>query len=137
MGDVKISSKKFIKLNEHFYMNGEGDILKYKKYCIIHSCKKLSSFNYENEKEFLYCNDHKLDNMINIKKGHILCKEHNISFSKDSYCKECEKINCLLCNQTVNKIIIFKKFISIILIKIFVENFLNLNITISLYLSII
>ena len=32
-------------------MNGEGDILKYKRYCIIHSCKKLASFNYENEKE--------------------------------------------------------------------------------------
>ena len=30
MSDVKISSKKFIKLNEYFYMNSEGDILKYK-----------------------------------------------------------------------------------------------------------
>ena len=47
--------------------------------------------------------------MINIKKGHILCKEHNISYSKDSYCKECEKINCLLCNQTVNKNHYFQK----------------------------
>ena len=27
---VKISSKKFIKLNEYFYMTPEGDILKYK-----------------------------------------------------------------------------------------------------------
>ena len=103
MSDVKNSSKKFIKLNEYFYMNSEGDILKYKKYCIINDYKKLASFNYENEKEFLYCNEHKLDNMINIKKSHILCKEHNISYSKDSYCKECEKINCLLCNQTANK----------------------------------
>ena len=47
--------------------------------------------------------------MINIRKGHILCKEHNISYSKDSYCKECEKINCLLCNQTVNKNHYFQK----------------------------
>ena len=47
---VKNSSKKFIKLNEHFYMNSEGDILKYKKYFIINDCKKLASFNYHNEK---------------------------------------------------------------------------------------
>ena len=103
MSDVKVSNKNFIKLNEYFYMNSEGDILKYKKYCILHSCKKLASFNYENEKEFLYCNEHKLDDMINIKKGHILCKEHNISYSKDLFCKECERIICLLCNKIVNK----------------------------------
>ena len=109
MTDVKISSRKFIKLNEYFYMNSEGNILKYKKYCIIHSCKKLGSFNYHNEKEFLYCNEHKWDNIINIKKGHILCKEHNISYSKDSYCKECEKLHCLLCNQNVNKSHYFSK----------------------------
>ena len=109
MSNVKICNNKITKLNDYFYMNGEGDILKYQKYCIIHFCKKLASFNYENEKIFLYCNDHKLDNMINIKKSHILCKEHNISYSKDSYCKECEKINCLLCNQTVNKSHYFSK----------------------------
>ena len=50
MCDVKIYSKKFIKLNEYFYMTPEGDVLKYKKYCIIHHCKKLASFNQENEK---------------------------------------------------------------------------------------
>ena len=47
--------------------------------------------------------------MINIKKGHILCKEHNISYSKDSFCKECERLHCLLCNQTVNKSHYFSK----------------------------
>ena len=30
MSDVKIYCKKFIKLNDYFYMNGEGDVLKYK-----------------------------------------------------------------------------------------------------------
>ena len=103
MSDVKISSKKFMKINEYFYMTPEGDILKYKKYCIVGDCKKLASFNYHNEKIFLYCNEHKLDNMINIRRGSVLCKEHNISYSKDSFCKECEKMNCLLCNQNVNK----------------------------------
>ena len=90
-------------------MNDKGDILKYKKYCIIHSCKKLASFNYQNERIFLYCNYHKLDNKINIKKGHILYKEHNISYSKDSYCKECEKLHCLLCNHKVTNSHYFSK----------------------------
>ena len=71
--------------------------------------KKLASFNYHNKKEFLYCNEHKLDNMINIRKGYILCEEHNISYSKDSFCKECEKLHCLLCNQDVNKQHYFSK----------------------------
>ena len=103
-------------------MNCKGDVLKYKKYCIITDCKKLASFNYHNEKIFLYCNDHKLDNMIDIKKDHILYKEHNISYSKDSCCKECEKLHCLLCNQNVNKSNYFSKNILIILIKILVYN---------------
>ena len=88
---VKISCKKFIEINEYFYMTLEGDILKYKKYCSVGDCKKLASFNYHNKKIFLYCNEHKLDNMINIRRGCVLCKEHNISYSKDSFCKECEK----------------------------------------------
>ena len=90
-------------------MNSEGDILEYKKYCIINDCKKLSSYNYYNEKNFLYCDEHKLPNMINIRKGYVLSKEHNISYSKDSFCKECEKITRLLCNQTVNKQHYFQK----------------------------
>ena len=109
MSDVKICNNKITKLNDYFCMNYKGDVLKYKKYCIINYCKKLASFNYHNEKIFLYCKEHKLDNMINIKKGHILCKEHNISFSKDSFCKECEKLHCLSCNQNINKSHYFAK----------------------------
>ena len=63
---------KIIKLNQHFYMSPNGDILKYKKYHIINDCKKLASFNYHNEKIFLYCNEHKLDKKINIRKGYVL-----------------------------------------------------------------
>ena len=68
MADVKICNNKIKNLNDYFYMNSEGDISKYKKYCIINDCKKLASFNYHNEKIFLYCNEHKLDDIINIKK---------------------------------------------------------------------
>ena len=108
MSDVKIcNSKKIAKLNQYFYMSPEGDVLKYKKYCIIHSCKKLASFNYHNEKIFLYCNEHKLDKMINIRKGYVLCEEHNISYL--IFYKECEKLHCLLCNQDVNKQHFFSK----------------------------
>ena len=45
--------------------------------------------------------------MINIRKGYVLCKEHNISYLK--FCKECEKMSCLLCNQDVNKQHYFSK----------------------------
>ena len=30
---------KFTKLNQYFHMTPEGNILKYKKYCIINDCK--------------------------------------------------------------------------------------------------
>ena len=40
-------------------MTPEGEIFKYKKYCIVNNCKKLSSFNYTGEKKLLYFNDHK------------------------------------------------------------------------------
>ena len=47
-----MSGKKMTKLNEFFYMTSEGEILKYKKYCVINNCKKLSSFNYSDKKKF-------------------------------------------------------------------------------------
>ena len=46
-----MSSKKMTKLNEYFYMTPEGEILKYKKYCIINNCKKLASYNLSRRKE--------------------------------------------------------------------------------------
>ena len=58
-------------------------------------------------KKILYCNEHKKDKMINIRKGYKYCDKHNISYLK--YCKECEKFYCLLCDQTVNKEHYFSK----------------------------
>ena len=55
------------KLNKYFYMDSNQKILKYKKYCIISYCEKNASFNYKNEKDPIYCNTHKLENMINVK----------------------------------------------------------------------
>ena len=59
----------------------------------------MASYNYSGKKELLYCNDHKLDKMINIRKGYSYLK----------FCKKCEQIDCLLCNQTVNKEHYFSK----------------------------
>ena len=102
-----MSNKKITKLNQYFYMTPQGEILKYNKYCIINDCKKLSSYNYSGKKEFLYCNEHELDRMINIRKGYLSCEEHNISYLK--FCTKCEQIDCLLCNETVNRDHYFSK----------------------------
>ena len=44
---------------------------------------KNSSFNYKDLKDPIYCNDHKLDGMINVKKLDV------------------DKYNCLLCNKYI------------------------------------
>ena len=45
--------------------------------------------------------------MVNIRKGYSLCEKHNISYLK--FCKNCEQMDCLLCNETVNKQHYFSK----------------------------
>ena len=102
-----MSNNKIKKLNQYFYMTPEGEIFKYKKYCIINDCKKISSYNYSGKKELLYCNDHKLDKMINIRKGYILCEKHTTPYL--NFCKQCEIMDCLLCYQSVNKNHYFSK----------------------------
>ena len=73
----------------------------------------------------LYCNDKKLDKMINIKKGYVLCEKHNIPYL--NFCKQCEQMDCLLCNEIVNK----THYLS----KKHIDNF-NKNITIKTRTSI-
>ena len=79
------------KLNRYFYMDSNQNILKYKKYCIISDCEKNASFNYKDLKDPIYCNDHKLDDMINVKKIDV------------------DKYNCLLCNRYISKEHYFSK----------------------------
>ena len=45
--------------------------------------------------------------MINIRKGYLLCEEHDISYLK--FCKQCDQMDCLLCNETVDKEHYFSK----------------------------
>ena len=44
---VDLENSDIYKLNKHFYMDNNQNIFKYKKYCIISSCEKYSSFNYK------------------------------------------------------------------------------------------
>ena len=67
----------------------------------------MSSYNYSGQKENLYCNEHKLDKMVNVRKGYLYCNKHDKPYLK--FCKECEKFDCLLCNETVNKSHYFSK----------------------------
>ena len=79
------------KLNKYFYMDSNQNILKYKKYCIISDCEKNASFNYKDLKDPIYCNTHKLENMINLKKSDV------------------DKYNCLLCDKYISKDHYFSK----------------------------
>ena len=79
------------KLNRYFYMDSNQNILKYKKYCIISDCEKNASFNYKDLKYPIYCNTHKLENMVNVKKSDI------------------DRYNCLLCNKYIPKDHYFSK----------------------------
>ena len=71
------------KLNKYFNVDNDQNIFKYRKYCIISNCEKYSSFNYKNQ-EPIYCLDHKLENMINVKKQCI------------------DKYNCLICDKFIS-----------------------------------
>ena len=70
------------RIDKFFYRDHNGDIRKYSQYCIAKNCKKLSSYNYENLKP-IYCNKHKLDEMINVKRGHKLCRDCKKSYLKN------------------------------------------------------
>ena len=53
--------------------------------------KENASFNYKDLKDPIYCNTHKLENMINVIKSDI------------------DKYNCLLCNKYIQKYHYFSK----------------------------
>ena len=72
------------KLNKYFRMDSNQKIFKYKKYCIISEYEKKASFNYKDLKDPIYCNNHKLEGKINVKKLDV------------------DKYNCLLCNKYIS-----------------------------------
>ena len=58
-------------------------------------------------KDFFIVMNIKKMGMINTRKGYNLCKKHNITYL--NFCKECDKMDCLLCNKEVNKNHYFQK----------------------------
>ena len=62
------------KIDKYFYRDPNENILKYSHYCIEKDCKTESSYDYENLKP-LYCNKHKLEKMVNVKRNHKLCQD--------------------------------------------------------------
>ena len=105
------------KINRYFYMDSNQNILKYKKYCIIYDCEKNASFNDKDLKDPIYCNTHKLENMINVKKSDIdkyNCLFGNKYIPKDHYFSK-EHINDFENNISIKtKDSIKKKFIDLI-----------------------
>ena len=87
MGDLE----NVYKINKYFYMDSNQKILKYKRYCIISDCEKNASFNYQDLKDPIYCNTHKLNGMVNVKKLDV------------------DKFNCLLCDKYISKDHYFSK----------------------------
>ena len=89
MRNSSVSEKiKCQKIDKYFYRDANGNILKYPHYCIEKNCKTESSYNYENFKP-IYCNKHKFEKMVNVKKNHKLCKD-----CEKSYLKKCNTPKC-------------------------------------------
>ena len=90
-------------------------IKKKAKFCKHNECNKQPTFNYINNKTTLYCRDHKLKNMIDIKsKKCIKCNNKIPSFNYENekkalYCGDCKLENmidivhkkCIKCNLKV------------------------------------
>ena len=78
-----------IKINKYFFRKTpEGQIFKYSQYCRRKNCETESSYNYQNLKP-KYCNKHKKENMVNVKRGHKLCLN-----CKSSYKTKCTSNQC-------------------------------------------
>ena len=73
--------------NKYYYVRG-GIFKKRSKYCKVEDCFKISSYGIDKIER---CLNHRLKNMTNIRRKHILCKIHDISHGKNTKCKLCKK----------------------------------------------
>ena len=85
---------KHVKPNKYFYARG-GIFKKRSKYCKLEDCFKISSFGINKIER---CLNHRLKDVTNIRRKHILCKIHDISHGKKTTCKLCKKLN-KYCNE--------------------------------------
>ena len=104
------------RIDKFFYRDPEGTILKYSQYCIEKNCKTLASYNYEKLKP-KYCNKHKLDEMINVKRGHKLCQDCKIGYKN--------KCNTPSCKYTIKNYENSSKYMKLKIIKYLKDNFIE------------
>ena len=83
-----------VKPNKYFYVRG-GILKKRSKYCKVEDCFKISSYGIDKIER---CLNHRLKDMTNIRRKHILCKIHDISHGENTKCRLCKKPN-KYCNE--------------------------------------
>ena len=80
------------------------------------NCKTLASYNYEKNKP-IYCNKHKLDEMINVKRGYKFCHD-----CKKGYKNKC---NTPSCKYTIKNYKNSSKYMKLKIIKYLKENYIE------------
>ena len=117
MRNFSVTEKiKCPKIDKYFYRSPEGYILKYSHYCIEKNCKTESSYNYENLKP-IYCVKHKLEKMINVKRGHKLCQD-----CETGYLNKC---NTPKCKYTIKNYKNGTRYMKLKIIKYLKENYIE------------
>ena len=101
------------KIDKYFYRDSNGNTLKYSHYRIEKNCKTESSYNYENLKP-IYCNKHKLEKMVNVKRNHKLCQEYDNGFKI--------KCNTPKCKYTIKNYKDGTRYMKLKIIKYLKEN---------------
>ena len=84
--------KKHTLCSYHYKSHSQKTICpkcKIKKLTKCNECNITASYNFEKLKP-LKCLKHKETGMVNIKRKHILCEKHDISYSKKSGCRICK-----------------------------------------------
>ena len=79
-----------VKIDKYFFRDPEGRIKKYSQFCMRKNCKLESSYNFQNIKKPKYCNKHKKENMVNVKRGHKLCPKCKSSYKTKCVSKQCK-----------------------------------------------
>ena len=77
------------KIDKFYFRDPKGRIRKYLQLCRRLKCKTESSYNYKNLKP-KHCFKHKKENMVNVKRGHKLCKNCQSSYKSKCTSKSCK-----------------------------------------------
>ena len=83
-----IQKVQCVKIDKYYFRNHKGQIYKYSQFCIRKNCKTESRYNYQNLKP-KYCFKHKNEDMVNVKRGHVLCLK-----CISSYKTKCTSLRC-------------------------------------------